>query len=129
MAKTISSKAFMNANRELCVDVTTHLLGDKRLQVNKNYYGLLCRHEPSWENGWRDDQLEFTQMGKPRVHRNPHVFRGRYITVTQWRDGSFHPYFRPLPEWARQYPATFAFDVANELMTALSLVKENEQVA
>lgn len=126
---TISIKAFMHTNRELCTDVTTHLLGDRRLQEGKGYYGILRRMKACEENGWRDDLLDFTQLGKPHAHRNPHVFLGRLITITRQADGSLRPNFRPMPEGAEENPAAYAMEVAEELMLALSLVEKRRQAA
>lgn len=127
--KKISYKAFMNANRELCVDVTTHLLGDKRMRVNKPYYGILRRLEASEENGWREDQMDFTQLGKCNSHRNPHLYVGELITITLQADGSLRPNFRPIPEWARENLGRYAMHVYAELNYALSHIEKKRRVA
>lgn len=119
----------MHTNRELCADVTTHLLGDRRLREGKGYYGILRRMEACEENGWRDDQLDFMQLGKPYAHRNPHVFMGRLITITQRPDGSLRPNFRPMPEGAREHLDTYALHVFEELLQAFCLIGKKQSVA
>ena len=49
--------------------------------------------------------------------RNPQLFRGKYITITRWADGTLHPNFRPMP--ADTSVEHYAFNVYRELYKAL----------
>ena len=52
---------------------------------------------------------------------------GRYITVTRWADGSYHPNFRPMPMREDLTLERYALGVYNELCMALGgLVEEND---
>ena len=52
-------------------------------------------------------------------------FSGRYITVTRWADGSYHPNFRPMPMREDLTLERYALGVYNELCMALGgLVEE-----
>ena len=56
--------------------------------------------------------------------RNPHVFKGRYITITRQADGSLRPNFRPMKVDEYFSIERFAVGVANELMLALECLIE-----
>lgn len=49
--------------------------------------------------------------------RNPHVFNGRYITITRRDDGSFRPNFKPMP--VGMSVNNYAFEVYRELRGSL----------
>ena len=62
----------------------------------------------------------------PVSRRNPHVFSGRYITLTRREDGSLRANFRPLKIDKDFSVERFALGVYNELCMALGgLVEEN----
>ena len=57
--------------------------------------------------------------------RNPHVFRGKYITITRQDNGTLRLNFRPVKMDGDFSPVRFALGVSNELMWALEgLVEE-----
>ena len=57
--------------------------------------------------------------------RNPHVFKGKYITVTRRDDGSVHPNFKPLKIDEDFCLEKYISGVANELLWALEgLIEE-----
>ena len=57
--------------------------------------------------------------------RNPHVFVGRYITITRRDDGSLRPNFKPMPTGDGFSVERYALGVYNELCMALTgLVEE-----
>ena len=51
---------------------------------------------------------------------------GRYITVTRWADGSYHPNFRPMPMREDLTLERYALGVYNELCMALGGLVEEE---
>jgi hypothetical protein len=107
-----------NRNSELCVDLKTILHSDRRLQYGKAYPGMLRR---DWAYHYTFTETLPAIVGK----RNPHVFRGRYITVTRRDDGSLRPNFRPMPIGKDFSLDAYAIGVCNELRLALrGLVKE-----
>ena len=59
--------------------------------------------------------------------RNPRIFSGRYITVTRWADGSYHPNFRPMPMREDLTLERYALGVYNELCMALGGLVEEER--
>ena len=60
--------------------------------------------------------------------RNPHVFRGRYITATRCDDGTPRLNFRPLPNGGRDFNLEhYALGVYNEICMALAgLIEEGK---
>jgi hypothetical protein len=56
--------------------------------------------------------------------RNPHIFNGRYITITRKDDGGLHPNFKNLKVDEHFSIECFAVGVANELMLALECLIE-----
>ena len=110
-----------NRNTELCVDLKTVLHSDRRLQYGKDYPGVLRR---DWAYHYTFLETLPATAGK----RNPHVFRGRYITVTRRDDGSLRPNFRPMPASKDFNLDAYAICVCNELRQALrGLLEEGDQ--
>jgi hypothetical protein len=106
---------FYCLNTELCVDLKTILRSDRRAKNNKDYPGLLTR------NG--REHFTFIETQPTTARRNPQLFKGKYITITRWDDGSLHPNFRPMP--ANISVEHYAFEVYRELYKALKgLVEE-----
>lgn len=60
----------------------------------------------------------------PSPKRNPHLFVGKFITITRRDDGSLRLNFRPVSMGPDFNPATFASNVANELLWSLSSLLE-----
>ena len=106
----------LNANTELCIDLKTILRSDRKAKQNKDYPGVLRRDGR--------EHFTFIEMQPTTTKRNPQLFKGKYITITRWADGSLHPNFRPMP--ADMSVEHYAFNVYRELYKALKgLVEEN----
>lgn len=74
-----------------------------------------------------EDHYTFLETLPPKVYkRNPHVYVGRYITITRKKDGSLQPNFKPIKEWNDFSALAYAKGVANELLWALSSLLEKE---
>jgi len=63
------------------------------------------------------EHFSFVETHPATAKRNPQLFKGRFITVTRWDDGSLHPNFRPMPE--NMSVSNYAFEVYRELYKAL----------
>lgn len=114
-----------NKNRELCMDVTTYLRGDKRMRDGKSYQGVLRRDVECGEFRYYERMVFVETVSQKKVKRNPQVFVGEHITVTRHDDGSYHPNFRPIHTDNGFSVARYATEVANELLWALEgLIEE-----
>ena len=103
-------------NTELCVDLKTILISDRRAKMRKNYTGVLTRDGK--------EHFTFIETQPTTAKRNPQLFKGKYITITRWADGSLHPNFRPMP--TNMSASNYAFEVYRELLGALKgLVEED----
>ena len=96
---------------------------------------LRRRHVPAWqqrrdvecEEFLYDEHFTFVETATHQaVRRNPRIFSGRYITVTRWADGSYHPNFRPMPMREDLSLERYALGVYNELCMALGGLVEEE---
>ena len=109
-----------NRNTDLSMDVKTFLREDRITKIGKDYPGVLRRNS--------DDHYSFVEiipMISTAGKRNPHVFNGKYITVTRRDDGSYRPNFKPMKVDADFSIVAYAYGVAKELIKALKgLVKE-----
>ena len=111
-------------NTELSVDLKTILRNDERLQAGKDYQGIL-RRDVECEDYYYDEHYTFVETVPPAPRkRNPHVFKGRYITITRQADGSLRPNFRPMKVDEHFSIERFAVGVANELILALECLIE-----
>ena len=107
---------------ELCVDLKTVLHSDSFVRQGKSYLGVLRRdHDADIDDfRCRDAHFTFREVEGPKHYpRNPRVFNGRYLTITQRRDGSLRLNFKELPTGPDFQPDGYAMAVANELMWAL----------
>ena len=79
--------------------------------MRKDYTGVLTR----------DGREHFTFIETPptTAKRNPQLFKGKYITITRWADGSLHPNFRPVKIDGNFSVEHYAFNVYRELIGAL----------
>ena len=94
----------------------TILISDRRAKNNKDYTGVLTRDSR--------EHFTFVETQPTTAKRNPQLFRGKYITITRWADGSLHPNFRPMS--ADTSVEHYAFNVYRELLGALKgLVEKN----
>ena len=101
-----------NRNTDLCMDVKTLLREDRRTILGKHYPGMLMRDG--------EFHYQFVETLPVRVKRNPHVYEGRYITVTRRDDGSLRPNFKPVTMGCRFSTVSYAWGVCRELIEALS---------
>ena len=115
-------------NTDLSVDLKTLLRSDRSMKTGKDYQGILRRDSDMELDDYRchDPHYTFTETVPPAPRkRNPHVFKGKYITVTRRDDGSVHPNFKPLKMDKDFSVERYALGVCNELMWALEgLVEE-----
>ncbi len=111
-------KKVLNCNTDLCVDVKTFLRSDRRTRMSKNYMGVLTRDA---EDHYTFIESQPSTNGK----RNPHVFVGRFITITRQDDGTLRPNFKPIKKGAGWSVESYARSVYDELREALNgLVEE-----
>ena len=105
-------------NTDLCVDVRTILRKDRFAKPGKEYPGVL--------NHDQEDHYTFVETIPPTTcKRNPHVFEGRYITVTRRDDGSPRLNFKELKLGYDFSIVRYALGVYRELRQALKgLVEE-----
>ena len=108
-------------NTELAVDLKTILRNDRRMKTGKNYPGVLRRDSDAEVDDflYRDAHYTFVETLPWCMKRNPHVFVGKYITITRKDDGTLRLNFRPLKTGKGFSVAMFAIGVSNELMWAL----------
>ena len=116
-----------NPNTHLSVDLKTLLCSDSKMKTGKNYQGILRRDEICEEFRY-DEHFTFVEtVPQTAGKRNPHVFDGKYITVTRRDDGSLRLNFKELPKGANFNLERFALRVYNELCLALGgLIEEGE---
>ena len=107
-------------NTELCVDVKTFLRHDRIAKIGKNYTGVLC-HD-------KDDHYAFVETGLTAANaniRNPHIFEGKYISVTRrLRDGHVRFNFKDVDFGGRFTPLSFAIAVMKEILKAFKCLGE-----
>jgi hypothetical protein len=113
--KSIGKKLFPST--DLCVDIKTLLRHDPLARFGKNYLGLL-RHDNDYHYTFREIAPITSQK------RNHRVYYGETITITQRDNGSLRLNFRPVSMGPDFNPATFASNVANELLWSLSSLLE-----
>ena len=117
-----------HTNTDLGCDVKTLLRSDKRAKAGKSYPGVLRLDSDAEVDEFlcRDPHYTFVETVPLKAgKRNPHVFDGRYITVTRRDDGSLRLNFKELKVGADFNLERFALGVYNELCMALyGLVEE-----
>ena len=115
-----------NKNTELCMDVKTYLRSDPRMKAGKNYQGVLRRDVECDEFHYNERMTFIETVSQKRVKRNPQIFKGEHITVTQRDNGTYGLNFRDVHiEEPGFSVAQFATAVANELLWALEgLIEE-----
>lgn len=109
-------------NTDLAVDLKTILRSDRRMQTGKEYQGVIRRDSDGDIDDFRCRDAHYTfieTVPQPSQKRNPHVFEGKFITVTRRDDGSLKPNFRPLKVDRDFSVYRYALGVFNELMWAL----------
>ena len=117
-----------NRNTHLGVNLKTILCSDRCAKTGKGYPGMLRRDVPCVDFGFDDPHFTFIESASTGSRkRNPHVFKGGFITVTRRDDGSFQPNFRPIPKGKGFSLERYAQGVYNELCIALGgLIGESE---
>ena len=111
-----------NRNTDLSVDLKTVLHSDLSMKTGKEYQGVLRRDSDIDYDDYRchDAHYTFIETVPPTPRkRNPHVFVGKYITVTRRGDGSLHPNFKPLKMDKDFNLERYTLGVSNELLWAL----------
>ena len=115
-------------NTHLGVDVKTLLRSDVRMVVGKEYQGIFRLDSEAVVDEFlsRDPHFTFVEtVPQTAGKRNPHVFDGKYITVTRRDDGSLRLNFKELPKGANFNLERFALGVYNELCLAIGgLIEE-----
>lgn len=115
-------------NTHLGVDVKTLLRSDVRMVVGKEYQGIFRLDSEGITDEFlcRDPHLTFIETVPQKAgKRNPHVFDGRYITVTRRGDRSLRLNFKELPAVADFNLERYALGVYNEICLALAgLIEE-----
>lgn len=122
---TDSEKQGWNPNTHLSVDLKTLLRSDSKMKAGKNYQGVLRRDEICEEFRY-DEHFTFTEtVPQKDGRRNPHVFDGKYITVTRRDDGSLRLNFKELKTGEDFDLERYGLGVYNEICLALAgLIEE-----
>ena len=117
-------------NTHVGCDVKTLLRSDECMRIGKAYQGVLRLDSEGIVDEFlcRDPHFTFVEtVPQTAAKRNPHVFDGKYITVTRRDDGSLRLNFKELPKGANFNLERFALGVYNELCLALGgLIEEGE---
>ena len=111
-----------HSNTDLGCDVKTILRNDVRMVTGKEYRGVLRLDSEAVVDEFRchDPHYTFTEtLPQTAGKRNPHVFDGKFITVTRRDDGSLRLNFKELKVGADFSVEKYASGVANELLWAL----------
>lgn len=116
--KLCSQEQVWHRNTHLCVDMKTMLRRDSVMKIDKSYPGVLTRD--------MEDHFWFIEtQPQTACKRNPHVFVGKYITITRKDDGTYRPNFRPMPKGKGFSLERYASGVASELLWALEGLVED----
>lgn len=109
-----------HANTHPCAYIKTLLRSDRQAREGKNYQGML-RRDVTCEEFRYDEHFTFIETAAETYgKRNPHVFVGKYVTITRRDDGSLHLNFRNVAMDRRFNVRKYAAGVAAELRQALS---------
>ncbi len=115
----------MNKNTILCCDLKTILSSDRTMKAGKEYPGVLRRDVEIDEFRYNEIFTFVETVPQTAGKRNPHVFDGKYITVTRRDDGSLRLNFKELKTGPDFNLERFALGVYYELCMALGgLVEE-----
>ncbi|MBQ5937924.1 MAG: hypothetical protein IJL50_08820 [Bacteroidaceae bacterium] len=99
-------------NTELNVDLKLLTQKPGRMPEGKCLEGILA-HD-------KEDRYVFTEMPLQAARRrNPQVFNGRYITITQRRNGTYRVNMKPVEIGGGFDVDGYALGVCNELLLAL----------
>ena len=104
----------------LAVNLKVKMFRDSHLKLGKDYIGILCHDVPEDSIGGDDDHFTFIETYPMNVRkRNPHVYFGKYITITRRDDGTYRPNFKPLKMDADFSVDNYAIEVCEELREGL----------
>jgi len=113
---------YWHKNTDLAVDLKTVLHSDRSMKIGKEYQGVLRLDSEASIDEFRCRDAHYTfveTVTRTAEKRNPHVFEGKYITVTRRDDGSLRPNFKPMKVDKDFSVYRYALGVFNELMWAL----------
>ena len=118
-----------HANTDLGCDVKTLLRSDKRAKAGKCYPGVLRLDSNAIVDEFLccDPHYTFTEtVPLTAGKRNPHVFNGRFVTITRKDDGSYRPNLKQMPKLGANLSVdNYAFEVYRELRQGLKgLIEE-----
>ena len=119
-----------NRSTDLAVDLKTVLHSDRRMKIGKEYQGILRLDSEAEIEDFRCRDAHYTfieTLPQSAGKRNPHVFEGKYITVTRRDDGSLRPNFKPMKVDEDFSVYRYALGVFNELMWSLEGLIEERQ--
>ena len=121
-----------NHNTDLAVDLKTVLHSDTSMKTGKEYLGVLRRDQEAEIEDYRcrDAHYTFVETMLWSTKRNPHVFRGKRISITRRPNGTLRLNFRPMPKVDADFSVEFfAFEVFHELRHALNgLIEKGKKV-
>ena len=90
-----NAKRVWNNNTHLSVDLKTQLRSDHYMKPGKSYQGVL-RRDIECDEFLYGEHFTFVETEAPATgKRNPHVFRGKHITITRRDDGTYRPKLPP----------------------------------
>lgn len=118
-----------NVNTDLGVDLKSLLHSDRSMRIGKEYRGVLRLDHEADIDEFRCQDAHYTfveTLPQSAGKRNPHVFRGKFITVTRRDDGMLRLNFRPLKDDKDFSVYRYALGVFNELMWALEDLVEQK---
>ncbi len=120
-----------HANTDLGCDVKTLLRSDKRAKAGKSYPGVLRLDSDAEVDEFHcyDPHYTFVEtVSLTADKRNPHVFDGRYVTITRKDDGSLRPNLKQMPKLGANLSVdNYTFEVYRELRQGLKgLIEENQ---
>ena len=114
----------LHNNTVLGCDLKTILRNDRLMKLGKDYLGVL-RRDVETDEFLFDEHYTFVEtLPATAGKRNPHVYDGKYITITRRDDGSLRPNFKPMKVDEDFSIEKYASGVANELMWALQDILE-----
>ena len=117
-----------HSNTDLGCDVKTILHSDVRMVTGKAYQGVLRRDADAEIEEYRSYDPHYTfveTLPQKDGKRNPHIFDGKYITVTRRDDGSLRLNFKELKTGPGFSLERYALGVYNEICMALAGLVED----
>ena len=110
----------VTTNTALGCDLKMILRRDRLMKLGKDYQGVL-RRDVECEEFRYDEHFTFVEtLPATAGKRNPHVYDGKFITITRRDDGTLRPNLKPIKNWANFNIADYAINVGNELLWGLS---------